>query len=249
MEETKQARPQLLNRELSWLAFNRRVLQEAQTPEVPLLERLKFLAIFSSNLDEYFKVRVATLRRLVKLKKKTRAKLGEDPTEQLHDLLAEVGRQQQEFGDTFRNSILPELRNQHIHLISEHDLTAEQHQWVLQYFREHVQDLLSPIILDDNLHHLFLRDQIVYLTFFLSQPVEKKKHDEERIIAMELPTKRHGSRFVQLPAQGEEKFVMFLDDVIRCGAAEMYSRYRKVQVHALKLSRDAELDIQEEVWG
>ncbi|SNC76039.1 polyphosphate kinase [Hymenobacter gelipurpurascens] len=250
MEETKQVRPQLLNRELSWLAFNRRVLQEAQTPEVPLLERLKFLAIFSSNLDEYFKVRVATLRRLVKLKKKTRAKLGEDPVAQLHDLLAEVGRQQQEFGDTFRNGILPELRRQHIHLVSEHDLTEEQHAWAVAYFREKVQDLLSPVILDENLHHLFLRDQSVYLTFFLSQPTEKKKkHDEERVLVMELPTKRHGGRFVQLPTQGEEKYVMFLDDVIRCGASELFPKYKQVQVHAIKLSRDAELDIQEEVSG
>ncbi|MET4105596.1 polyphosphate kinase 1 [Hymenobacter sp. UYP22] len=249
MSETKQAQPRLLNRELSWLTFNRRVLQEAQNPEVPLLERIKFLAIFSSNLDEYFKVRVATLRRLVKLKKKTRAKLGEDPAEQLHDLLQEVGRQQQEFGDTFRNQILPGLRQEHIHLISEHDLTEEQHQWVQQYFRENVQDLLSPIILDENLHHLFLRDQSVYLTFFLSQPENRKKHDAERIVAMELPTKRHGGRFVRLPDVGEEHYVMFLDDVIRCCAQELFPKYQKVQVHAIKLSRDAELDIQEEVSG
>ena len=247
MSETEQAQPRLLNRELSWLTFNRRVLQEAQNPEVPLLERLKFLAIFSSNLDEYFKVRVATLRRLVKLKKKTRAKLGEDPAEQLHDLLQEVGRQQQEFGDTFRNSILPELGRQHIHLISEHDLTTEQHEWVQQYFRTNVRDSLSPIILDENLHHLFLRDQSVYLTFYLTQPANHKKQDEERVVVMELPTKRHGGRFVRLPDVGEEHYVMFLDDVIRCCAAEMFATYGKVQVHAVKLSRDAELDIQEEV--
>ncbi|MBT9393236.1 polyphosphate kinase 1 [Hymenobacter sp. NST-14] len=249
MSETEQAQPRLLNRELSWLTFNRRVLQEAQNPEVPLLERLKFLAIFSSNLDEYFKVRVATLRRLVKLKKKTRAKLGEDPAEQLQNLLQEVGRQQQEFGDTFRNSILPELGRQHIHLISEHDLTPEQHAWVQQYFREQVRDLLSPIILDENLHHLFLRDQSVYLTFYLTQPANHKKQDEERVVAMELPTKRHGGRFVRLPDVGAEHYVMFLDDVIRCCAAEMFATYGKVQVHAIKLSRDAELDIQEEVSG
>lgn len=169
MEKTDK-QPVLFNRELSWLAFNQRVLQEAQNPEVPLLERLKFLAIFSSNLDEYFKVRVATLRRLVKLKKKTRAKLGEDPGEQLKHLLAEVARQQQAFGDTFRNAILPALREQHIHLVSEHDLTDAQRAWVQQYFRERVQDLLSPIILDDNLHHLFLKDQTVYLTFYLTEP-------------------------------------------------------------------------------
>lgn len=247
------AKPELLNRELSWLAFNRRVLQEAQNPQVPLLERLKFMAIFSSNLDEYFKVRVATLRRLVKLKKKTRAKLGEDPAEQLKNLLDEVGRQQQEFGDTFRNSLLPALREQHIHLVSEHDLSEEQQQWVQQYFEQNVQDLLSPVILDENLHHLFLKDQTVYLTFHLTEPEvssKKKKHTEdERVMVMELPTKRHGGRFVQLPAIGDERYVMFLDDVIRCCAHTLFPKFGKVQVHAVKLSRDAELDIQEEVSG
>jgi polyphosphate kinase len=247
------AKPELLNRELSWLAFNRRVLQEAQNPQVPLLERLKFMAIFSSNLDEYFKVRVATLRRLVKLKKKTRAKLGEDPAEQLKNLLEEVGRQQQEFGDTFRNGLLPALREQHIHLVSEHDLNEEQRQWVQQYFEQNVQDLLSPVILDENLHHLFLKDQTVYLTFHLTEPEasgKKKKHEpDERVMVMELPTKRHGGRFVQLPAVGDERYVMFLDDVIRVCAHTLFPKFGKVQVHAVKLSRDAELDIQEEVSG
>ncbi|UOR05155.1 polyphosphate kinase 1 [Hymenobacter aerilatus] len=237
----------LLNRELSWLTFNYRVLQEAQNPSVPLLERLKFLAIFSSNLDEYFKVRVATLRRLVKLKKKTRAKLGDDPAELLQTVLQEVGRQQQAFGDTFRQQILPGLQQEHIHLISEHDLSPTQREWVQAYFHEHVRDLLSPIFLDDNLHHLFLRDQAVYLTFFLTHPASKKQADEERVLVMELPTKRHGGRFVRLPDEGEEHYVMFLDDVIRVGAHELFPDYGHVQVQAIKLSRDAELDIQEEV--
>ena len=247
--------PTLLNRELSWLAFNRRVLQEAQNPQVPLLERLKFMAIFSSNLDEYFKVRVATMRRLVKLKKKTRAKLGEDPGTQLKNLLAEVRRQQQEFGETFRNSLLPALREQHIHLVSEHDLTEEQHEWVQRYFEKNVRDLLSPVILDDNLHHLFLKDQTVYLTFYLTEPTEtggKKKKpgpDDERVLVMELPTKRHGGRFVLLPAEDDERYVMFLDDIARCCARTLFPKFGKVQVHALKISRDAELDIQEEVSG
>ncbi|MCC2547295.1 polyphosphate kinase 1 [Hymenobacter sp. BT175] len=250
MQTPTKPQPQLLNRELSWLAFNRRVLQEAQNPEVPLLERIKFLAIFSSNLDEYFKVRVATLRRLVKLKKKTKAKLGEDPAEQLKKLLEEVGRQQQEFGETFRDKVLPELHRQHIHLVSGPDLTGEQQQWVQTYFREKVRDLLSPIILDDNLHHLFLKDQTVYLAFSLSELVKGKKSDpEQRVLVMEVPTKRHGGRFVVLPTVGKERYVMFLDDVIRCGAAELFPNYRQVEAHALKISRDAELDIQEEVSG
>lgn len=249
MESTKKAQPTFLNRELSWLAFNRRVLQEAQNPAVPLLERIKFMAIFSSNLDEYFKVRVATLRRLLKLKKKTRAKIGgEDPGKQLKDLLEEVGRQQQEFGETFRAGILPELHRQHIHLLAEHDLSEAQRTWVQEYFRTKVQDLLSPIVLDDNLHHLFLKDQSVYLTVLLTQPVKEKKGEaSEKIMVLELPTKRHGGRFVQLPTEGKEHYVMFLDDVVRCCAAELFPHYQQVEVNAIKLSRDAELDIQEEV--
>ena len=237
-----------LPRDLSWLRFNARVLQEAQTPAVPLLERLKFLAIFSSNLDEFFKVRVATLRRLAKLKKKTRARLAESPRRQLRAVLAEVGRQQEEFGATFREQLLPELVRHRIHLLSEAELTAAQREWVLQYFREKVRDLLSPVGLDDTLHHLFLKDQAVYLTFFLSQPAAPRADPEaERVLVMELPTRRHGGRFVRLPDVGDERYVLFLDDVVRVGAAELFPAYERVEVHALKLSRDAELDIEEEV--
>ncbi|WP_236647158.1 polyphosphate kinase 1 [Hymenobacter busanensis] len=242
----------LHNRELSWLTFNARVLQEAQTPTVPLLERLKFLAIFSSNLDEYFKVRVATLRRLRNLKKKTRAKLGnDDPSQQLEQILTEVKRQQEAFGETFREQLLPELRQRGIHLIADRDLTDSQREWVQQYFRQRVQDLLSPIVLDDNLHHLFLKDQTVYLTVLLTDPVKAKKHeDDERVLVLELPTKRHGGRFVQLPPDEDgQHYVMFLDDVIRCCAAELFPKYKSVEVHSIKMSRDAELDIQEEVSG
>ena len=239
-----------LSRDLSWLRFNARVLQEAQSPAVPLLERLKFLAIFSSNLDEFFKVRVATLRRLAKLKKKTRARLAESPKRVLKEVLAEVGRQQQAFGATFREQLLPALNEHHIHLLSEAELTDQQRDWTAKYFREHVRDLLSPMVLDDTLHHLFLKDQTVYLTFFLSQPVAKsKKAEAERVLIMELPTKRHGGRFVRLPDDGEERYVLFLDDVIRVGAAELFPAYQHIAVSAVKLSRDAELDIEEEVSG
>ncbi|WP_375417223.1 polyphosphate kinase 1 [uncultured Hymenobacter sp.] len=244
-----------LSRDLSWLRFNARVLQEAQSPSVPLLERLKFLAIFSANLDEFFKVRVATLRRLVKLKKKTRAQLGgASPKKQLAAVLDEVYQQQEAFGRTFRDELLPALGAAHIHLVSEADLSAEQRAWVQQYFEDNVRNLLSPVVLDDLLHHLFLKDQTVYLTFLLTRPrAGHKVPDAERVLVMELPTKRHGGRFVALPAQpsdaGEEHFVMFLDDVIRVGAPTLFPAYEGVGVHAIKLSRDAELDIEEEVSG
>ena len=239
-----------LSRDLSWLRFNARVLQEAQTPTVPLLERLKFLAIFSSNLDEFFKVRVATLRRLVKLKKKTRAKLGERPKRQLREVLAEVARQQEEFGVTFREQLLPALNAQRIHLLSVAELSDQQREWTATYFQEKVRDLLSPVVLDEDLHHLFLKDQAVYLTCYLSQPRNPQAGTEaERVLLLELPTKRHGGRFVRLPDEGEARYVLFLDDVIRVGAPALFPAYERVAVHAVKLSRDAELDIEEEVSG
>jgi polyphosphate kinase len=243
-----------LPRDLSWLRFNARVLQEAQCPTVPLLERLKFLAIFSSNLDEFFKVRVATLRRLVKLKKKTRSQLQTKPKRVLAEVLAEVQRQQEEFGRTFREQVLPALGEAGILLLRAEDLTAEQRDWTQQYFEQHVRDLLSPVVLDDTLHQLFLKDQAVYLTFFLTKPVAKaKKADSERVVLMELPTKRHGGRFVALPGGAgtpeNPHEVLFLDDVVRVGAASLFATYQKVKVNAIKLSRDAELDIEEEVSG
>jgi len=238
-----------LSRDLSWLRFNARVLQEAQSPDVPLLERLKFLAIFSSNLDEFFKVRVATLRRLTKLKKKTRAQLGR-PRRELRAVLAEVERQQEEFGATFRGQLLPALNAEHIHLLNESELSAAQRKWVLHYFRENVRDLLSPMVLDDTMHQLFLKDQAVYLTLLLTHPHGKKnapKHD--RVLLMELPTKRHGGRFVRLPDEGAERYVLFLDDVVRVAAAELFPDYEQITINSIKLSRDAELDIEEEVSG
>ncbi|MGI4870016.1 MAG: polyphosphate kinase 1 [Janthinobacterium lividum] len=240
-----------LPRDLSWLRFNARVLQEAQCPTVPLLERLKFLAIFSANLDEFFKVRVATLRRLVKLKKKTRALLPQDrPKRLLADVLTEVHRQQEEFGHTYRDLLLPALDEAGIRLLSAEQLTESQGEWVLQYFQANVRDLLSPIGLDDTLPQLFLKDQAVYLTFFLTQPHEAKA-EAERVLVMELPTKRHGGRFVALPGgvgtAADPHCVVFLDDVVRVGAASLFPAYEKITLNSVKLSRDAELDIEEEI--
>ncbi len=244
-----------LPRDLSWLRFNARVLQEAQCPTVPLLERLKFLAIFSANLDEFFKVRVATLRRLVKLKKKTRAQLPQDrPKRLLAEVLAEVQRQQQEFGRTFREEVLPDLQAAGICLLSAEELSEKQRAWTQQYFEKNVRDLLSPVVLDETLHQLFLKDQAVYLTVHLTQLKENaKKKKAERVVLLELPTKRHGGRFVALPGGAgtpeSPHCVLFLDDVVRVGAPSLFPAYVGVGVNAIKLSRDAELDIEEEVSG
>ena len=248
-----------LPRDLSWLSFNARVLQEAQCPTVPLLERLKFLAIFSANLDEFFKVRVATLRRLSRLKKKTRAQLPQDrPKHLLAAVLAEVHRQQEAFGRTYRDDLVPALRVAGIRLVTPEELTDAQGEWVRAYFEEHVRPLLSPIGLDETLHQLFLKDQAVYLTLYLTEPTApkpggRKKAAAGRVVVLELPTKRHGGRFVALPGgagtEADPHLVLLLDDVVRAGAAGLFPAFGRVQVNSIKLSRDAELDIEEEVSG
>ncbi|WP_161889891.1 polyphosphate kinase 1 [Pontibacter russatus] len=239
----------LMDRELSWLAFNYRVLQEAKDPRVPLLERVKFMAIFSSNLDEYFKVRVATLKRLIKLNEKTRRKLQEDPSDTFGQVMQEVRRQQEEFGEVFREGILKDLREHGIHLLTEHDLNPEQQEWVRAYYEKTLEPLLLPIILDETETQLFLKDQTVYLGIKMWEPQAGEEGKPERFAMLEIPTKKHGSRFVKLPTVGDKRYVMFIDDVIRLCLPLMFGAYRQFDAHAVKVSRDAELDIEEEVSG
>ncbi|WP_232058345.1 polyphosphate kinase 1 [Nibribacter ruber] len=239
----------LLSRELSWLAFNYRVLQEAKDPRVPVLERLKFLAIFSSNLDEYFKVRVATMRRLVKLKKKTREKLQNDPATELDQILAEVGRQQKEFGQVYRNELLPELKKEHINLVTEQELSQDQQSLALDYFKKKVKPLLVPIIFSSNPSPLFLKDQTVYLIIRLVPAQANGGEESEQYALLELPTQKHGTRFVELPDEQDDRYVIMLDDIIRVGLPTMFPEFETVEAFAIKLSRDAELDLEEEISG
>ncbi|PSR56165.1 polyphosphate kinase 1 [Adhaeribacter arboris] len=238
MEENKK----IQSRELSWLAFNYRVLQEAKDASVPLLERIQFLAIFSSNLDEYFKVRVATLKRLIQLKKRTRQKLAQDPSEELDQVLVEVARQQEKLGETFRNQILPALRAEKIYLLDEKTLRPEQEPFVRDYFALKVQELLKPVLLTPEVNFFFLKDQTLYLLIELTQAGQPAA-----TAILEVPTQKHGSRFVALPTQQAEHFVMFLDDVIRFNLLQLFPEYDSATAYAIKISRDAELDMEEEV--
>ncbi|QMU29914.1 polyphosphate kinase 1 [Adhaeribacter radiodurans] len=238
MEKNKK----ILNRELSWLAFNYRVLQEAKDATVPLLERIQFMAIFSSNLDEYFKVHVATLKRLIQLKKSTRQKLAQDPNEELDHVLAEVARQQEELGETFRNRILPALRAEKIYLLDEKTIRPEQEAFIRDYFTHKVQPLLQPVLLTPEQNFFFLKDQVLYLLIELT-----KANQPPATAILEVPTKKHGGRFVKLPTQNNEHYVLFLDDVIRFDLPQLFPEYDTATAYAVKISRDAELDIEEEV--
>jgi len=128
------------DRELSWLSFNHRVLQEASDPNVPIIEKIKFMAIFSSNLDEFYRVRVASLRNLLILKRKTQKKLEFDPGWLLKKIYKTVDAQQEELGTIYRDIVLKELAKNDIYIIDESQLNTEQAVHLTKFFQEEVLD-------------------------------------------------------------------------------------------------------------
>lgn len=230
----------LVNRELSWLSFNERVLQEANDPTVPLIERIKFLGIFSSNRDEFFRVRVATIRRMLKIAKKAKNVLGENPHVLLNKIMNKVMEKQDSFEEIYQN-ILKELELYNIFIINEKQLTAEQGEYVREYFHEYVFPALVPIMVDQIPQFPWLKDRAIYLIIKLVRPNKKNK-----FALVEIPTDKI-SRFLVLPK--ENKFIILLDDVIRYCLRDIFYHFNfeSAEAYTIKLTRDAELDIEQDV--
>ncbi len=236
------------DRELSWLSFNERVLQEADDPSVPLFERLKFLAIFSSNLDEFFRVRVAALRSLVLLKKKKVRKLPIKPAKLVDRIHRVVHLQQQRFGAVFRLGILPALETLGIHLVQGHELTGDQQTYLRRYFDRYVRPLLEPSVLGAG-DSPFLKDHTVYLVAELWQGRRVLVGPEPPALAVvEVPSPPL-PRFVSLPKEDGRRRVMFLDDVIRFCLPSLFPDHQLGEAYAVKVSRDADLHLDEEFSG
>lgn len=234
----------LINREISWLSFNDRVLQEAEDASVPLAERLKFLGIFSNNRDEFFRVRVATVKRMTRLGKKAKELLGESPIDLLEKIQKIVIEQQNRFDQIYQD-IINELAAHQVFIINEKQLTPEQGEVVKTYFHDHVMPSLVPIMIDSNLKFPYLKDKSSYLIIKLVKFDKKKR---SRYALVEVPTPEI-SRFFVLPAQSEKKFIILLDDVIRYCLDDIFSifEYDAVEAYTIKLTRDAELDIDHDV--
>jgi polyphosphate kinase len=236
------------DRELSWLSFNGRVLQEAMDTSVPLFERLSFLSIYSSNLDEFFRVRVASLRRLTRLKKKKIRKLSVNPAHLLREIHRTVHEQQEAFGACFRGSVLPDLERAGIQLITESAVTPEQGNYLRMFFRDHVRPLLTPVVLDaDAAPHLADRTIHLVVELWPDESIDVTA-DEPRYGLVQVPSPPL-SRFVSLPASGERQQVLFLDDVVRFNLADVFAGCTVGRAYAVKLSRDAELDFEDEFSG
>ena len=234
----------LVNRELSWLSFNDRVLQEAEDPNNPLIERLRFLGIYSNNRDEFFRVRVATLKRMVKLGKRGIAAVGENPEVLLEQIQERYFDASQRFDRAYQ-AIIKELEGHKIHILDENRLSAEQGEWVLNYFRKNVLPSLFPIMLDSAPSFPYLKDKSIYLAIKLFRRVRGKK---QRYALMEVPTEQQ-SRFVVLPNLKGEQYVILLEDAIRFCLHEIFPRheYSRIAAYTVKLTRDAELDIDNDI--
>lgn len=232
-----------INRELSWLDFNYRVLQEANDKKNPLLERFKFLGIFSNNKDEFFRVRVATINRM-RMHKKATEEVKNSLTKTFLQLQKKVAQQEEIYSQTY-HSLISEARENNIFLIDEKGLNEAQECFVREYFNEHVRKYIFPLMLGSNQKYKNFKDKTVYLAVKMSDSTKVLK---DRHSLIELPTNTL-SRFVELPNIGEKKFVMFLDDVVRYNLNTLFSilGYDVFSAHMVKLTREAELDIDNDV--
>ncbi|MCQ6956648.1 polyphosphate kinase 1 [Mucilaginibacter aquariorum] len=231
----------LINREISWLYFNDRVLQEAADPTVPLIERIKFLAIFSSNLDEFYRVRVATLSRLSNLNEKAKEILGYNPKKILGQIKTTVVKQERKFHNLYENIIVKQLAEEKIFILNDKQLNVTRGEFVKSFFRDKLLSTLVPIMLDDNLPLPELRDRAIY--FF----VRLTKNKKSRYALIEFPDNL--SRFLVLPETHNLKFIILLDDIIRYNLEDIFFIFDhdSIEAYSLQLTRDAELDLDKEV--
>ena len=235
---------QFRNKELSWLSFNARILQEAADPLVPLVERLRFLGIHSSNQDEFFRVRVATLKRLVALGKKAKKITGHDPKKILKEV-QQIVKDQHQLSDKIYQDILSDLAREKIFIINEKDLNKIQGEFVRAYFRRRVRKHLIPLMITQAKKSPPLKEDSTYLAV---SPSTKKPIPSTSYALIEVPTSVE-SRFLELPSNGKSRYIILLDDVIRYCLPDIFVSfpYTKYKAYAIKVTRDAELDLDEDV--
>jgi polyphosphate kinase len=231
-------------RDISWLSFNSRVLQEADDNSVPLVERLKFLGIFSNNLDEFFRVRVAALRKMIAIGSKAKMHIEIDAKKILIDIEEKVLFQQKEFERIWRE-ILRELKKEKIQLVDDVKLNTAQKIFVQNYFNEEIRSSIVPLMIENLVTFPVLNDKSIYLACVLSKA---DKSIPQQFALVSVPT-RNINRFIILPSKKDEHTIILLEDVIRFCLPNIFSffGFDTFSAHIIKVTRDAEIDIDNDV--
>jgi len=235
----------IIARDISWLSFNARVLQEANDASVPLKERIRFLGIFSNNTDEFFRVRVATLKRMIQLGgKKANMHLEEKPQQILDEIQTTVLEQQSEFNRIWEG-ILEELKKEKIFFVDESHLNKDQKLFVKKFFEEQVRSNIIPLMIESLPQLPYLREKSIYLGVVMHK---KESAYDHKYALIEVPSKSIG-RFVILPSAGDEQRIILLEDVIHFNLPYIFSYfgYDHFSAHVFKVTKDAEIDIDNDI--
>lgn len=230
------------NREISWLQFNARVLQEASDEKVPLIERLRFLGIFSNNLDEFFKVRYATVKRIVEAGKGAKNELGGIRAETLLEIITKIVIDQQTESLEVLKAIEDRLKDENIHIIDETNISWKHHDFIKKYFIQKVSPALVTIILNDVSTLPNLKDSAAYLAVRMVM-----NDDSNQFALIEIP--KSVNRFVELPKYEGKDFIIMIDDLLRYCLSDIFNifPYKKISAHMIKITRDGELDFESDL--
>ncbi|MDC6367011.1 MULTISPECIES: polyphosphate kinase 1 [Flavobacteriaceae] len=232
-----------VNREISWLHFNARVLQESADTKVPLIDRLRFLGIFSNNLDEFFKVRYATVKRIVDAGKTGKSVLGGEKAKDLLEEITKIVIAQQTRSTEILRTIENELKTENIFIINEHEVNETQAEFITDYFFKKVNQELMTIILNDLTEFPLLKDTAAYLAVKMVMKNNDEVNVGNRYALIEIP--KGIDRFVVLPKEGDKNYIIILDDLIRFCLDSVFTmfEFESISAHMIKITRDAELDI------
>jgi polyphosphate kinase len=226
-----------INRELSWLQFNARVLQEAGDKDVPLIERLRFLGIFSNNLDEFFKVRYATVKRIYEAGKGGKSELGGIKAGDLLEEITKIVIEQQSESLKILDRIDKELENENIYVINETEINENHHEFIKNYFYHEISPALVIIMLNEDIALPQLKDISAYLTVKMSS-----SHGKDQVALIEISSAME--RFLVLPGEGDSSYIIMIDDILRYCLNDIFNifNYDQISAHMIKITRDGELD-------
>ena len=240
----KKSQPRFINRELSWLDFNARVLQEAAHHSVPLLDRLRFIGIFSNNLDEFFQVRYATVQRIAQSEKTGKKVFGGESASELLKMITQKVIEQQKESTEILRGIEKELEKEKIYFVNENQVLDEHKAFLKEYFIQKVSPALMTIMISEKRDQDFSDNQ-AFLAVKLS--IDSKDTKRNQFAFIEIP--KELDRFILLPQLGKKQYVMFLDDLIRYHFHIIFNfnEFTSITSHMIKVTRDAELDMEGDV--